>query len=82
MTTAVCPCGATWTGLRVEHCGGCRELGTGTTSGDRHRTGKHHIYSGPDRRRCRSVEEMEALGMKRNKRGHWTLGGTSPWAAS
>lgn len=81
MTKTGCRCGATWTGLRIEHCPSCHETFTGTTSGDMHRTGKHHISVGPDRRRCLTVEEMRAKGMKQNQHGYWTSGGVSPWSA-
>lgn len=29
---------------------------------------------GPSRRRCLTVDEMEAKGMKRNRLGYWTTG--------
>lgn len=79
--TPNCRCGATWTGKRVEHCTECHQSFTGTASGDKHRVGKHDVFTGPQRRRCLSVEEMETKGMKRNKHGHWGSGGLSPWAA-
>lgn len=82
MTTANCACGARWTGLRIEHCTECHETFSGSTSGDRHRIGEHHITHGPDRRRCRTPEEMRKLGMEQNSRGQWTNGGTSPWSTS
>lgn len=67
--------------MRMEHCGACHQTFSGTTAGDRHRVGKHHIFTGPQRRRCLTVEEMQKIGMRQNARGIWTLGGTSPWAA-
>lgn len=80
MSGATCRCGASWTGLRIEHCTACHETFTGTTSGDRHRVGDPAIYVGPKRRRCLTDEEMRAKGMAQNARGQWTNGGTSPWA--
>lgn len=81
MSTITCGrCPATWTGLRIEHCPECHETFTGTGAGDKHRTGDHATYSGPDRRRCRTADEMRTKGMSQNARGQWTLGGESPWA--
>lgn len=74
MTT--CKCGATWSGKRLEHCTVCHETFTGTSAGDKHRTGTYW----PDERRCLSVDEMAAKGMTRNRNGHWTTGGDgSAW---
>ena len=78
--TTTCKCGATWSGHRIEHCTACHETFTGTTSGDRHRTGEHHIDAGPNRRRCLSRDEMTTKGLVLNARGQWSNGGTSPWA--
>lgn len=80
MSGAGCRCGASWTGLRIEHCPACHETFTGTTSGDRHRVGDHNVFVGPDRRRCLTPAEMVEAGMKQNARGQWTSGGTSPWS--
>lgn len=66
--------------MRIEHCAACHQTFTGTSSGDRHRTGDHAISLGPKRRRCLTPEEMRAKGMTQNARGQWTNGGTSPWA--
>lgn len=74
------PCGATWSGKRIEHCDGCHETFTGSTAGDRHRVGDHAVFVGPDRRRCLAAEEMRAKGMTQNDRDIWTNGGESPWA--
>lgn len=63
-------------GLRAEHCTECHQNFTGTSAGDKHRTGKHHVRSGPDARRCLTTDEMTAKGMTRNKRGVWTSGGS------
>ena len=73
-------CGTSWSGLRLEHCTECHQTFTGTTAGDKHRTGKHDVWTGPERRRCRTADEMRDLGMRQNDRGHWGMGGTSPWA--
>lgn len=75
-----CRCGASWTGMRMEHCPECHETFTGTIAGDKHRTGKHHLSTGPDRRRCMTSDEMTNKGMTRNTRGVWGSGGKSPWA--
>ena len=73
--STTCHCGAEWTGLRVEHCAACHETFTGTSAGDKHRTGEHHLSVGPYRRRCLTPVEMAAKGMTRNSRGHWSTGG-------
>lgn len=78
--TTTCFCGAAWSGYRIEHCTECHETFTGTTSGDKHRTGDHAIMWGPERRRCLTPDEMRKRGMEQNARGQWTNGGTSPWA--
>lgn len=66
-----CGCGATWTGAKMEHCAECHETFSGTRSGDRHRTGEHHIFRGPLRRRCLTADEMRGKGMVQNERGVW-----------
>lgn len=73
---SACRCGATWSGKRLEHCAVCHLTFTGTTAGDKHRTGSYW----PDERRCLTDEEMREKGMAQNSRGHWGLGGTSPWS--
>ena len=59
-------CGAEWSGTRLEHCTvpGCHLTFTGTTAGDKHRTGDFNIHSGPDRRRCRTDDELRAAGLE------------------
>ena len=52
----------------------CHETFNGTHVGDMHRTGDHGVKEGPNRRRCLTVDEMEAKGMKRNRLGYWTTG--------
>lgn len=75
MSTASCYCGAVWSGHRIEHCTLCHETFTGAESGDKHRIGPHWP---PGQRRCRTVAEMEKLGMTRNSRGQWTTGRVDP----
>lgn len=82
MMTQCRPCGATWTGLRAEHCTECHQTFTGTSAGDRHRIGDHAVVAGPTRRRCLTGDEMRSKGMTQNARGVWTNGGTSPWSAA
>jgi hypothetical protein len=68
-------CSTTYGGYRTEHCTECHETFTGTSSGDKHRTGKHGVTEGPTRRRCLTPDEMTQLGMHRNARGRWMLEG-------
>lgn len=61
-----CPgCPAKWTGLRIEHCAACHETFTGTKAGDRHRVGAYGVTTGPNRRRCLTVDEMRAITGRR-----------------
>lgn len=69
--TTTCKCGTTWTGKRVEHCTACHETFTGTSAGDRHRTGTY----APMARRCLTLDEMRTAGLEQNARGHWSSGG-------
>lgn len=67
-----CPrCDARWTGHRIEHCpaAGCHLTFSGTTAGDKHRVGEHGVTTGPDRRRCLTIDEMRAV----------TAADGSPW---
>lgn len=64
-------CSCQFGGSKTEHCPDCHATFTNTAAGDKHRTGKHHITSGPDRRRCLTETEMLAKGMVRNSRGVW-----------
>lgn len=68
-----CRCGAAWTGSKIEHCSaaGCHQSFSCTRAGDMHRVGDHAVTTGPDRRRCLSVEEMTARGMAQNSHGAW-----------
>lgn len=69
-------CGATWISKVAEHCPCCHETFTGTQSGDRHRIGGWGEDLGPSGpRRCRTREEMIAIGLVQDPRGFW---GTSP----
>jgi hypothetical protein len=47
----------------MEHCRVCHLTFASTTSGDAHRTGEHGVRDGPERRRCRTREELTAGGM-------------------
>ena len=67
-------CDSTIIGYRPEHCTICHETFNGTYAGDMHRVGDHGVKTGPNRRRCLTVDEMEAKGMKRNRLGYWTQG--------
>lgn len=58
-----CRCGQSWTGLKLSHCTVCHRTFSTEANGDRHRTGQHHISQGPDRRRCRTDEELAAVGL-------------------
>lgn len=71
-----CKCGARWTGLKAEHCAACHETFSGTTAGDKHRTGDHAVSTGPTRRRCLTADEMLAKGMTylTNAHGTWIWG--------
>lgn len=64
-------CKKSWTGLSPQHCSGCHETFSGTGTGDAHRVGRHGVKTGSDRRRCLSIEEMEAKGLVLNERGIW-----------
>jgi hypothetical protein len=47
-------------------CTTCGEYFNSTYAFDRHRTGQHGVD-----RRCRSRDEMGALGMDKNAKGFW-----------
>lgn len=72
-----CKCGSTFGG-RAQHCCACHLTFSGTSAGDFHRTGDHAISTGPNRRRCLTVEEMELKGMGYAPNSHgtpiWTRG--------
>lgn len=53
------------TGSRNQ-CQGCKQYFNSTTAFDMHRTGEHGVN-----RRCRTPEEMTALGMLINHAGFW-----------
>lgn len=63
MAEATCGCGARWSGTKLEHCTVCHRTFSSTRNGDRHRTGKHHLSVGPDRRRCMTDEECAKAGL-------------------
>jgi len=63
---------AHWTGHRTEHCCSCGMTFTGTTAGDKHRTGDHAVFVGPNRRRCLTADEMLAKGMDYTVNAHGT----------
>lgn len=77
--TATCQkCGKSWGGLRPEHCKSCCQTFSGTTAGDMHRTGRHAISEGPDRRRCLTPDEMVDAGLVLDGKGIWRLPGNHP----
>ena len=53
------------TGSRNQ-CPSCNQYFNSNTAFDKHRTGKHGVD-----RRCRTVQEMTALGMLVNHAGFW-----------
>jgi hypothetical protein len=53
------------TGSRNQ-CQGCKQYFNSTTAFDMHRTGEHGVN-----RRCRTTDEMTALGMLVNHAGFW-----------
>lgn len=71
-TSASCrDCGTTWTGHKPEHCTQCHRTFTGTSAGDKHRTGDHQVKTGPVRRRCLTDDEMAGSGLALNAKGLW-----------
>jgi hypothetical protein len=52
-------------------CPTCGELFNSTSAFDRHRTGPFGEKGQPAARRCRSVAEMQQLGMVKNSAGFW-----------
>ena len=58
MTTTHPQCGATWSGLRVEHCTACHLTFSGTRAGD-----AHERYE-DGKRRCLPVPELRARTKK------------------
>lgn len=54
------------TGDRCQ-CPTCKEYFNSTLAFDKHRTGSHKNNT----RRCMDIEEMEGLGMSKNKNGFW-----------
>jgi hypothetical protein len=69
-----CKCGSKWSGTTVEHCTACHRTFSGSTTGDRHRVGRHELFTGPNRRRCLTVAEMAGLRTRSDHRdGHPVL---------
>lgn len=67
-------------GGRAEHCTVCHRTFTGTSAGDLHRTGQHGVKTGPDRRRCRTDDELAKRGLVRKPNGRWgTEAGDAKW---
>ncbi|GAB2589183.1 FDXHR family putative zinc-binding protein [Microlunatus antarcticus] len=65
-------CSSTYSGTTVSHCTSCHESFSNAFAGDRHRIGDHGVKVGPDRRRCRTADEMLEAGLVLNARGCWT----------
>lgn len=60
------PCGTTWTGLRIAHCGSCHRTFTTVASFDRHRAGTK------DRRlKAGECHDPVEVGQVQNQRGQW-----------
>lgn len=78
MTWTCRTCEKTIANRKAEHCPVCHETFTGTRAGDTHRTGRHGVTEGPDRRRCLTPAEMSAKGMRITKEGHWDSGRVFP----
>lgn len=68
-------CGATWFGLRIEHCQMCHQTFSGSTTGDAHRVGPHDL---PGQRRCLTAPELEGLGLWLETNAY----GTAVWHGS
>ena len=68
--------GSRWTGLKAQHCCACGETFSGETAGNMHRIGDHAVFTGPNRRRCLTADEMLAKGMTfiTNAHGTWIWG--------
>lgn len=81
---AICPCGAEWYGFKLEHCtvAGCHRTFSSTRAGDMHRTGDHAKTFGPDRRRCKTDDEMNKSGLVARDNGKglivWGRAGSAP----
>ena len=53
-------------GNKRNQCGRCSEYFNSIGAFEKHRTGQHGVD-----RRCRTTEEMTAIGMSLNKDGFW-----------
>nr|DAR86465.1 MAG TPA: alpha-aminoadipate carrier protein [Caudoviricetes sp.] len=78
MTWACRTCKKNITLSNYEHCPECHETFGGTRAGDMHRTGRHGVTEGPDRRRCLTPAEMKAKGMTQARAGVWGTGYATP----
>ena len=77
MTWTCRDCKKNITRSNYEHCPERHETFGGTTAGDMHRTGRHGVTEGPDRRRCLTPAEMSARGMPQRE-GVWGTGRSTP----
>jgi hypothetical protein len=66
MSAPRCRCGASWGGVKAEHCPSCHRTFSGPTTGNAHRVGRF-----PDGRRCLTEDEMHGKGWRLNKWGVW-----------
>lgn len=64
-------CGGEFRG-KQEHCVACHQTFATTRAGDDHETGDHNRHPWqPGGRRCRTPEEMRAVGLWQDRRGVW-----------
>lgn len=64
-------------------CGGCGALFSALRAFDMHRTGKYEYFDDrrafhPSTRRCLSVDEMRAKGMRQTSQNAWNTGREFP----
>lgn len=72
MTT--CPCGASWTGLNIAHCGGCHETFSTVAHFDAHRSprGLHGECLDPGALKVGGQGKYAGQPLlRRDKRGFW-----------
>jgi len=62
-----------------EFCTVCGQTFAATRPGDAHRVGRHDVFTGPERRRCRTPDEMRAGGMWQDGvwHGEWRKDGVA-----
>jgi hypothetical protein len=60
-----CGCGARWAGENLCHCSVCHLTFMSVSGFDKHRVGP------VGQTRCRTPEELTAVGMEPNESGHW-----------